>query len=274
MSITDNSPAQWRLPPLKTADHKYTRGHAVVLGGATMTGASRLAAHAAQRAGAGLVTLVAPEAAWPVYAASLLSIIARPWEAAAWATLLADDRVTAILIGPGAGHTELTRHAIETALGSGKHLLLDADAITLLAKDSLLRKAVKAAILTPHEGEYAAIAAACGLDVQADKPTRALALAKALNSTVLLKGPETFIAAVDGRIARNANAPAWLATGGTGDVLSGIITGLLAQGMSPFDAACAGAWLQGEAAQHYGPGMVAEDLLTAIPAALAVAEQG
>ena len=273
MQLTDNTPGLWRLPPLKSGDHKYTRGHAVVLGGATMTGAARLAALAAQRAGAGLVTLLAPEAAWPIYAASMLSIITRPWEQAAWATLLADDRVTAILIGPGAGHTELTRHAAESALAGGKPLLLDADAITLLAKDSLLRKAVTGAILTPHEGEYAAIAAACGLDLQADKPTRALALAKALNSTVLLKGPDTFIAAPDGRIARNTNAPAWLATGGTGDVLSGIITGLLAQGMPAFDAACAAAWLHGEAAQHYGPGMIAEDLLTAIPAALAVAEQ-
>ncbi len=217
---------------------------------------------------------MAPEAAWPIYAASLLSIIARPWEPQAWQSLLADDRVTAILIGPGAGHTELTRYAVETASASGKPLLLDADAITLLAKDSSLRKALKPAILTPHEGEYAAIAAACGLDVQADKPTRALALARALNSIVLLKGPDTFIAAPDGRIARNSNAPAWLATGGTGDVLAGLITGLLAQGMQPFEAACAAAWLHGEAAQHYGPGMIADDLLTAIPAALAVAEQG
>ncbi|MFM9890915.1 MAG: NAD(P)H-hydrate dehydratase [Rickettsiales bacterium] len=273
--VKENGPDHWRIPPLQADGHKYTRGAALVFGGAVMTGASRLSALAAARAGAGLVTLAAPEVAWPIYAASLLSVIARPLAGVEdWNALVADTKTRAILIGPGAGRDALPHAALATALRSGEPTVLDADALGMLAADAGLRALAtpspygETRILTPHEGEYAQLAAALGLDTAADKPTRALALAQALHAVVVLKGEDTMIASPDGRVLVNhAHAP-WLATGGTGDVLAGIITGLLAQGMDAFDAACAGVWIHGETAQKLGRGMLAEDLLGEIPGVL------
>jgi len=263
-----NDPSRWTLPPLQVDDHKYTRGHALILGGAVMTGAARLAALAAQRTGAGLVTILAPAEVWPIYAASMLSVITRPLVHGAWDAMMLDARVTAVLAGPGAGINDTLRESILAALEAKKKLVLDADAITLLACDASLRGKLANTILTPHEGEYLALASALRLDTTADKPTRAMVLAQRLGAIVLLKGADTCIATPDGACIRNDNGPVWLATGGTGDVLAGMITGLVAQGMPLFDAACAGAWIHGAAAQTFGPGMIAEDLLIEIPATL------
>ena len=267
--VKENGPGCWRIPPLVATDSKYTRGHVLVLGGEAMTGAARLAALAAQRAGAGLVTIAATKASWPIYAASMLSVIARACTAAEWQALVKDERIDPVLIGPGAGMDARTKISILTSAKTGKQLVLDADALTLLAKDGALRKAVLGApkILTPHEGEYARLAKALKLDVKAEKSARAAALANTLHAVVVLKGSDTYIAAPDGRLLVS-HPPAWLATGGTGDVLAGIIAALVGQGMELFEAAGAGVWLHTEAARGFGPGMIAEDLIAALPATL------
>lgn len=263
--VKENAPNQWRIPPLRAEDNKYTRGHVVVLGGTVMTGASRLAAQAAQRAGAGLVTIATTKASWPVYAGALLSIIARPCTTNEWSALVADARVRAVLVGPGAGVTPRTTAAIRAALQAGKPLILDADALTLLAASAPLRALLMETpkILTPHAGEAARLAKALRIASATDAATLAHALAQQLNAVVVLKGAETIIA--DARHMRITHPPAWLATAGTGDVLAGIIAALVGQGMTLFDAAAAGVWLHAEAARFHGRGMVAEDVVTSIP---------
>lgn len=265
--VKENSPAAWQIPPVTAKDNKYTRGHVLVLGGAEMTGAARLAALAAQRAGAGLVTLAVPPAQWAVYAARMVSVIVRACNATAFRTLCADARIGVVLIGPGAGLTSRTRSCMRSA--AHKPLVLDADALTLLAQEPALRTALRGAnlILTPHEGEYMRLAKALKLDTGAEKPVRAQALAAALGAVVVLKGADTCIARPTGPVLRDC-PPAWLACGGTGDVLAGIIAALWGQGMEAFDAACAGVWLHAEAARGFGPGMIAEDLIAALPKAL------
>jgi NAD(P)H-hydrate epimerase len=266
----ENGPAVWRgaYPWPDAESHKYRRGHALVRGGAVMTGAARLAARAAGRMGAGLVTLAAPEPAWPVYAAALTSVIVRPMVGErGFAELLEDARRNAILIGPGAGTDEATRRDVLAALGARRGTVLDADAITVFAAapDALFAAIAGPTVLTPHEGEFARLfGAASGRD----KLTRARAAAAQSGAIVLLKGADTVVAAPDGRAAINTNAPPELATGGSGDVLAGMILGLLAQGMDPFCAAAAAAWLHGEAARAFGPGLVADDLIDTLPMVL------
>ena len=265
----ENGPAQWldRFPWPRHDSHKYSRGQVLALGGAEMTGAARLAARAAARAGAGLVTLAAPQAVWPIYAASLAGIIVRPLATAAdFVALLADPRRNAIVLGPGAGVTEATRQAALAALGAGRATVLDADALTAFADrpDTLFAAIAGPAVLTPHEGEFARLFGG----LSGDKLARARAAAAKSGAVVLLKGADTVIAAPDGRAIINANAPPWLATGGSGDVLSGMIAGLLAQGLDPFRAAAAAAWLHGAAAAEFGPGLVAEDLVETLPPVL------
>jgi hydroxyethylthiazole kinase-like uncharacterized protein yjeF len=269
--MQENTPNNWKIPPLAANDHKYSRGQVLVYGGATLTGASRLAALAALRTGAGLVTLAAPEAVWPIYAASLLSVITRPLiHAQDWQALLEDPRIGVVILGPGAGADARLAQAMTAALTADKKLLLDADALSVLARDASLRASLKGheIILTPHEGEYAKLAAALRLDTKLDKPARASALAQSLGVTVVLKGAETVIADAAGNARVNHHAPPWLATAGTGDVLAGMIAGLWAQGMRAFDAASAAVWLHGEAAARRMRGMIAEDLLAEIPAVL------
>jgi NAD(P)H-hydrate epimerase len=265
----ENGPALWlgAYPWPQADDHKYRRGHAVILGGPVMTGAARLAARAAGRVGAGLVTLAAPEAVWPIYASALTSVIVRPMKQAGdFATLVGDPRVRAIVVGPGAGVTSDTRAAALAALATGHAVVLDADALTAFADDpAALFAAIKGpAVMTPHDGEFARIFG----DDKTDKLSRARAAAKRANAVVVLKGPDTVIASPDGRAAINSNAPPTLATGGTGDVLSGLIAGLLAQGLDAYDSACAACWIHGEAAQDFGLGLMAEDLIDKIPAVL------
>ncbi len=247
-------------------DHKYRRGHVVVAGGAVLTGAARLAARAAARVGAGLVTVAAPETAWPVYAAALASVIVRPMRGAAdFTALIGDTRVHAVLVGPGAGVTPETRALALAALAEGRSTVLDADALTAFAEapDELFGAIKGPTVLTPHEGEFARLFSASG-----DKLGRARAAAQRSGAVILLKGPDSVIAAPDGRAAINANAPPDLASGGTGDVLAGLVAGLLAQGLPAFEAAAAACWLHGEAANLFGPGLIADDLLATLPPAL------
>lgn len=259
-----------RLAPLgaRTDGHKYTKGHVLVLaGGLEGSGAARLAARGALRAGAGLVTLGVPGAA-------LLAHVSRGPDALmvrrcngpeGLAGLLKDERRNAVVVGPAYGVDENTRHAVRIACESRRALVLDADALTAFAGEGDGLAEVTAisgrAILTPHEGEFARLFPdLAGLA----RLNRVLAAAARCSAVVVLKGPDTIIAAPDGRVRINTNAPAWLGTAGSGDVLAGIIGGLAAQGLAPFDAASAGVWLHGEAGKVAGRGLIADDLPEAL----------
>lgn len=264
----ENGPPLWLdvYPWPKPDDHKYRRGHAVVLGGGLLTGAARLAAQTAARVGAGLVTVAVPEAAWPIYAGALTGIIVRPIRRVDdFAALIGDQRVKAIVVGPGAGVTSETREAALAALATRHATVIDADALTVFAAaPETFFAAIKGpAVLTPHEGEFARLFVLAG-----DRLDSAREAAKRAGAVIVLKGPDTVIAAPDGRAAINSNAPPDLATGGTGDVLAGLIGGLLAQAVDPFAAACAACWLHGEAACEFGPGLVADDLIDSLPPVL------
>ena len=270
----ENSPGVWwaHFPRPDEASHKYTRGHALVYGGYPVTGASRLAARGAARAGAGLTSIAVPETAYTVYAAALDSIMVHPIASAeGFDALLSDKRVTALLIGPGAGASnaaalDKTRARVLTMLAKGKATVLDADAISAFQHElPALVNAIKGpCVLTPHEGEFSRLFGSI-TDAGADKLSRARQAALHCTAVIVLKGADTVIAAPDGRAAINSNAPASLATGGSGDVLGGIILGLLAQGMPAFEAAAAGVWLHSEAASEFGPGLIAEDLPEMLP---------
>jgi ADP-dependent NAD(P)H-hydrate dehydratase / NAD(P)H-hydrate epimerase len=264
----ENGPALWReaLPRPQPADHKYRRGHAVIIGGYPLTGAARMAARAAARAGAGLTTVAVPANAMAVYAASLTSIMVRPLATPMdFAALTGDQRISAWLIGPGAGTGPETRARVLALLATKRPTLLDADALTAFADDAqgLFAAIAGPCVVTPHEGEFSRLFGADG-----DKLSRARAAARLSGAVVVLKGADTVIAAPDGHAIINANAPPTLATAGSGDVLAGIVTGLLAQGMDAWLAAAAGVWLHGAAAQAFGPGLIAEDLPDLLPGVL------
>jgi hydroxyethylthiazole kinase-like uncharacterized protein yjeF len=268
-----NEPALWRhaLPIPRADGHKYHRGHALVMSGPMhATGAARLAAQAALRAGAGLVTVAAPRAAIPILASALTAVMVRPADGArGLKALLADDRLNVVLLGPGQGVGKATRDAVQTAAKARRALVLDADALSSFSEsaESLARilSLASSAILTPHEGEFARLFGKDPNVRQApSKIERARAAARSMNAVMLLKGPDTVIAAPDGRAAIADNGPPWLATAGTGDVLAGIAAGLLAQGMPAFEAGCAAVWLHGEAGRVAGPAMISEDLDAAL----------
>ncbi len=255
------APALWRLPAAGASAHKYSRGHVTILAGAGMTGAARLAAAGARRAGAGLASVVAPDRdCGDALRAGEPGVIVTE---APLAALLGDARRTVWVVGPGMPAQAATLEALAAILAAGRLAVVDAGALAAAAgQPGRLRGA---AVLTPHEGEFTRLFGAPG----GDRLGAARRAAASSGAVVLLKGPDTVIAAPDGRAAINRHAPAWLATGGTGDVLAGIIAALLAGGMAPFEAAAAAAWLHGEAAFRCGPGLLAEDLPGAIPAALA-----
>lgn len=258
------------------AVHKYARGHLTVLGGALATGAARLAALAARRAGAGLVTIATPNSAMAVYqAAEPGNLVAEIEDGEGFAHLLADERRNAILVGPGSGLNERTRDAVAAALATGRAVVLDADAITVFAANpaSLFEMIRGPVLMTPHEGEFRRLFPE--LSNVPGKVERARAAARRSGATILLKGPDTVVAAPDGRAVINVHAPATLATAGAGDVLAGIAGGLIAQGLSPLAAGAAAAWLHGDCAFRFErPGLIAEDLIGQIPDALAAVSSG
>ena len=251
--LLENGPALWRdaWPEPAVDGHKYCRGACLVWSGPEFaTGAARLAARAALRVGAGVVTLMGEAAALRIHAAHVSAIMLA--EAGGLAAALAEPRLSACVIGPGAGRGEATRAAALAMLGSGRPVVLDADALTSLTPGLPLPGR---AVLTPHVGEFQVL-----FPDQADAP----AAARVAGQVVVLKGRCSVIAAPDGRAAINGNAPPWLATAGAGDVLAGMIGGLLAQGMPCFEAACAGVWLHGAAGVAAGPHLTAEDLEPAL----------
>lgn len=262
--------------PVPTADgHKYGRGHAIVVsGGPTRTGAARLSATACLRAGAGLVTVASPGSALLVNAAHLTAImLARCDGPADLKTLLEDERLNAVVIGPGLGVDDASRALVHTALQSGAALVLDADALTVFKDDpqalfTRIRDRRAPVVMTPHSGEFARLFPDLATDESLSKIERAERAAALSGATVLLKGGDTVIAEPEGRAAVNTDAPPWLATAGSGDTLAGIIGGLLAQRMPPFEAAGAAAWLHGHAGQIAGPGLTADDLDKALHQAI------
>jgi hydroxyethylthiazole kinase-like uncharacterized protein yjeF len=244
----------------------------VVSGGLSTTGAARLAARGALRAGAGLVTIASPAAAMAVNAAASLAVMVRPVDGAAdLGTFLTDTRRNAVVLGPGGGVGAEMRQAVAAVLGSEAAVVLDADALTSFAEEpealfELIARRTKPVILTPHEGEFSRLFSNISRNSRLhSKLEQARAAASVSGAVVVLKGPDTVVAAPDGRASIAANAPATLATAGAGDVLAGITAGLLAQRMSVFAAASAAVWLHGEAATAFGPGLIAEDLPEALP---------
>lgn len=291
-----NRPSLWRehFPQVRLDGHKYTRGHAVVVSGAAeSTGAARLGARGALRIGAGLVTVVGNGAATAVNATHLTAVMVKALaNDRALSEFLADERRNAVLIGPGAGVGAQTAATVLTALASPAAAVLDADALTSFAPNEseepvravgfgfVLRgaepgptavglfEAIKGrrapVVLTPHEGEFKRLFGEVG-GSKLDRARQAAALSGAV---VILKGADTVIASPDGRAAINDNAPPWLATAGTGDVLAGFVAGLLAQRMPAWEAACAAVWLHGACATAFGPGLIAEDLPEVLPAVM------
>lgn len=264
-----NSPEIWlgHFPKPKLEGNKYDRGHAIILGGPiNSAGAAKLAARSALRIGAGLVSVACDEPSLPAYAASFQAImtklIASPDD---FAALVGDKHVTGVLVGPGAGVNPYTKSCVLAALSEKKPTVLDADALTVFLEDrqTLFKAIASPCILTPHAGEFERL-----FDKISDHILSAQQAAQKSNAIVILKGSETVIAAPDGRTVINTKATAYLATAGTGDVLAGICLGLLTQGMEAFKAACAAVWLHAQAADEFGPGLIAEDIPDLIPRVL------
>jgi hydroxyethylthiazole kinase-like uncharacterized protein yjeF len=270
-----NEPALWlsQFPWPQSESHKYARGHAVMVSGPLWsTGAARLGARAALRVGAGLVTIASPRDALAVNAAQSTAIMVRQADGAAeLAALLADARKNAVLLGPGAGVGEGLRAMVLAALASATAVALDADALTSFAGDAdtlfaAIKSRAAAVVLTPHEGEFARLFGPLG---EGSKLDLARAAAKRSGAILVLKGADTVVAAPGGQASINATTSPWLATAGTGDVLAGMVAGLLAQRMAAFETACAAVWMHGAAAMAFGPGLIAEDLPEMLPEVLA-----
>ncbi len=269
--LIENSPEAWldQFPWPDSSSHKYARGRlAVVSGGAWNTGAARLSARAGLRAGAGAVTLLSPPEALLPNAAHLEAVMLCPFESDQDLRLLAEE-MDSVVIGPAAGLTEATRRNTLALTRTGAALVIDADAITVFRDDpgELFSALDMDDVLTPHVGEFDRIFPG----YLASAPERISAVRRAARKAgaiVLLKGADTVIAHPDGRAAINGHGSPWLATAGSGDVLAGVIAGLMAQGMDSFDAACAGAWIHTEAGDLHGPGLIAEDLPGLLPRVL------
>ncbi|MGO9429935.1 NAD(P)H-hydrate dehydratase [Rhodoblastus sp.] len=303
-----NTPKLWldAMPWPGVDGHKYARGHLIVASGPmTRTGAARLAARAGLRAGAGLVTLASPADALAVNAAAVTAIMLRQVDdAAQWRELLADRRFSAVAIGPGFGVGAATRRIVETLLAASLKggsrplgIVLDADALTSFSPDwdslaAVIQCSGAEVVITPHEGEFNRLFNKKATKLQLKRESvpegyanaseistepieleykidRARAAARAVGACVVYKGPDTVVAAPDGRACIARNAPPTLATAGSGDVLAGLIGGLLAQGMPMFEASACAVWLHGEAAALFGPGLIAEDISEILPRVLA-----
>src|SRR6202020_859863 len=271
-----NAPAVWgeALPRPNAASHKYARGAALILSGSGHhTGAARLAARAALRAGAGIVSVASPPDAVAVNAAHLTAVMVAPFaNAREFEALLADERRRAIALGPGAGVGATLRKLVAASLtrpARQRTIVLDADALTSFAGDAarlaaLIKRGGHQVVMTPHEGEFAKLFEGMAeVRLDDDKLTRARAAARLMGAVVLVKGADTVVAAPDGRATIGWDLPPWLATAGSGDVLAGLVTGLAAQDMPAFEAASGAVWLHGACGRVVGPGLIAEDLADA-----------
>jgi len=275
-SLFANGPALWlgALPRPGLSSHKYERGHTLVAsGGATRTGAARLAARAALRIGSGLVTVASPPEALGVNAAHLTAVMLKGCDGPEGLhAILQDPRFNSLVLGPALGVHSGTRAMVAVAVQARRNLVLDADALTSFeGLASELHGAFRHAptVLTPHDGEFVRLFKGHPdiLDPES-KIERASRAAAYTGAVVLLKGPDTVIAAPDGRAAINENGTPYLATAGSGDTLCGLIAGLMAQGVPGFEAACAGAWIHAEAGASFGPGLISEDLADLVPGVL------
>ena len=268
-----NRPDLWTLPQPGPNDHKYTRGHAMVLGSAAITGAARLAGRAARRAGAGVLTYAVPKKALQIYTLDQAGAFVRACDSMEdLDALLADKRRNGVLIGPGAPVGSETVLYVLRALSADRAVVLDAGALTSFADDpeqlfAAIRRAKGPVVMTPHDGEFARLFKGPAFE-KGGKLDKARAAAQVSGAVIVLKGPDSVIAAPDGRAAITDNAPPWLATAGSGDVLAGFVLGLLVQGMPAWDAAAAAVWLHGAAAASFGRGLIAEDLPEALPKVL------
>jgi hydroxyethylthiazole kinase-like uncharacterized protein yjeF len=269
-----NLPELWAdfLPRPAVTAHKYSRGHvAVFSGGRSATGAARLAALAAARAGAGAVTVLSPPDAMAVNAAHLTSIMLRETATLADARAFIESRkVRSAVFGPGLEVNDATAGWLVELVSVNIALVADASALTAAARNpaplwEACENTNAPLVFTPHEGEFAKLFPDIAGQGGVSKVEKARAAAKRANGVIVYKGPDTVITTPDGRAAINANGSAWLATAGSGDVLAGIIAGLLAQGMPAFEAACAAVWVHAEAGSRFGPGLIAEDLPGLLP---------
>ncbi|CCV06790.1 conserved hypothetical protein [Mesorhizobium metallidurans STM 2683] len=276
----ENLPALWlrHIPIPAIGAHKYKRGHVgVFLGGPSATGAARLSALAAARSGAGAVTVLSPANAMQVNAAHLTSIMLRKAGAIEDVhDFVGERRPSSFVLGPGFGIGDKARDFALAVLarkrqdGGVEGLVLDADGITSFRNAASMlfeaagRPDAPTLTMTPHEGEFGRLFPDIVADKDLSKLARARAAAVRANAIIVYKGADTVIAAPDGRAAINGNGAPWLATAGSGDVLAGIIAGLLAQGMPAFEAACAAVWIHAEAGSRFGPGLIAEDLPLAL----------
>jgi hydroxyethylthiazole kinase-like uncharacterized protein yjeF len=285
--VYENHPALWadHWPQLAPDGHKYQRGHALVMsGGPPFTGAARLTASAALRAGAGAVTLITPEESYPIQAASLMEVMVAPFkDRAGYRAFMDDPRRTVLALGPGLGLHPDTREKVADALATAKPCVLDADGLSCFADDpealfAMIGSRAEDVVMTPHGGEFARLFGTTPAPDSADqadqadqkggaesKLERSLMAAQKSGAVIVHKGADSVIAAPDGRAAINSNAPPWLATAGSGDVLTGLVAGLMAQGMPAFEAACSAVWLHGAAALPAGRGLIAGDLIAALP---------
>lgn len=259
-----NDPALWLLPAPGLMDHKFSRGHVLLIGSAETSGAIRLAARAARRAGVGLASVAAPANALPLYGADQPGLLLRPIAGGEdVAALLTDGRINQLVIGPGLGRGDWARDCTEAALAAARPAVLDADLFSLFADaPDQLAQAIRApTVLTPHLGEFERVFG----PVAGDRIAAVRQASAAVGAVIVLKGADSIIAHPDGRVILNDHASPYLATAGSGDVLAGTIAGLMAQGVPVFDAAAAGVWLHGAAGRHCGRGLIAEDLADALP---------
>lgn len=270
-----NDPDFWLryFPKLKIDGHKYDRGHVAVMSGPMeSTGAARLAARTALRSGAGLVSVATSKAAFYINAAQLTAIMVAAYDApATLPEILLSRRVNAALAGPGAGISQDTREVVSALLSTDIAAVIDAEGLTAFEEEpemlfGQIRGRPSPVVLTPHEGEFARLFPA--IDASLSKLERAREAAEISGAVIVLKGPDTVIVAPDGLAAISENGVPWLATAGSGDVLSGLITGLLGQGMAAFDAAAAAVWIHNEVAHAFGPGMISEDMPELLPGIL------
>jgi hydroxyethylthiazole kinase-like uncharacterized protein yjeF len=271
-----NDPDFWLrfFPKLKVDGHKYDRGHSVVVSGPMeRTGAARLAARTALRAGSGLVTVASSKSAFYINASQLTAVMVDPYEGPdGLSELLSDTRITAALIGPGAGRDPEVKELVASVLASQATAVLDAEALTAFSEapqdlfEQIKGRLPALTIMTPHEGEFNRIFP--DLSEEPSKLERARRAAETSGAVIILKGPDTVVAHPGSIAAVSENAPPWLATAGSGDALAGLVTGLTAQGMAAFDAAAAAVWIHGELAQSFGPGLIAEDLADQLPGVL------